>query len=171
MTPMEQIIQVVSGSEMFSLLDGFSVYNQVLVVEPDWLKTTFKNKWGTFAFKRMPFGLINADATFQRAMDIAFRGLIGKSIVVYLDDITVFSKCRSDHLHHLKQIFERCRKYRISLNPKKIIFAVSEGNLMGHIITRDGIAMDPKCAKFIAQILPPSGKKSMQYFLSKINFV
>ena len=99
---MEQILQVVSGSEMFSLLDGFSGYNQVLVAEPDKFKTTFRTKWGNFTFRRMPFGLINAGATFQWAMDIAFHGLIGQSMVFYLDDVTVFSKHRGDHLCHLK---------------------------------------------------------------------
>ena len=62
--PMEQILQMVSGSKLFSLLDGFSGYNQVLVAEEDRLKTTFRTKWGTFAYMRMPFGLINAGATF-----------------------------------------------------------------------------------------------------------
>ena len=68
---------MVSGFELFSLLDGFSGYNQVLVAEEDRLKTTFKTKWGTFTYRRMPFGLINSRAMFQRAMDITFRGLIG----------------------------------------------------------------------------------------------
>ena len=108
--PMEQLLQMVSGFELFSLLDGFSSYNQVLVAEEDRLKTTFRTKWGTFSYRRMPFGLINAGATFQRAMDIAFRGLIGRSAVVYLDDITIFSKRRGEHAFHLRQIFERCRK-------------------------------------------------------------
>ena len=89
--PMEQLLQMVSGSELFSLLDGFSGYNQVLLAEEDRLKTTFRTRWGTSAYRRMPFGLINAGATFQRAMDTAFRGLIGRSVVVYLDDITIFS--------------------------------------------------------------------------------
>ena len=77
-----------------SLLDGFSGYNQVLVAEEDRLKTTFRTRWGTFAYRRMPFGLINAGATFQRDMDIDFYGLIGRSAVVYLDDIKIFSKRR-----------------------------------------------------------------------------
>ena len=62
--PMEQLLQMVSGSELFSLLDGFYGYNQVLVAEEDILKTTFRTKWGTFAYRRMPFGLINTGATF-----------------------------------------------------------------------------------------------------------
>jgi hypothetical protein len=114
----------VSGSEIFSLLDSFSGYNQVLVSEEDGLKTTFRTKWGTFAYKRMPFRLINAGATFQMAMDVDFQGLINKCVVVYLDDVTVYSKNREEHIQHLTQIFERCRKYDISLNPKKTIFCV-----------------------------------------------
>ena len=100
--PMEQLLQMVSGSELFSLLDGFSGYNQVLVAKEDILKTTFRTKWGTFTYIRMPFGLINAGATFHRAMDIAFRGLIGRSAVVYLDHITIFSKRREEHTFHLR---------------------------------------------------------------------
>eukprot|EP00253_Pinus_taeda_P006566 PITA_06566 len=70
---MEQILQVVAGSELMSFLDGFSGYNQVLVNPDDQLKTTFRTKWGTYAYRKMPFGLINVSATFQRAMDIAFK--------------------------------------------------------------------------------------------------
>ena len=99
---------MVSGSELFSLLDGFSGYNQVLVAEEDRLRTTFCTKWGTFSYRRIPFGLINVGVTFQRAMDIAFRGLIGHSVVVYLDDVIVFSKKIEEHTYHLKHNFERC---------------------------------------------------------------
>ena len=91
---MEQILQMVSGSELFSLLDGFFGYNQLLVVEEDRLKSTFRTKWGNFTYRRMPFGLIKPGATFQRAMDIAFRGLIGHSVLFYLDDVTIFLKKR-----------------------------------------------------------------------------
>ena len=99
-------------------------YNQFLVAEEDMLKITFKTKWGTFAYRRIPFALIDAGETLQRAMDIYFHGLIGRSIVVYLDDVTIFSKRREEHAFHLKQIFEHCRKYGISLNPKKCVFVV-----------------------------------------------
>ena len=91
----------------------------------------------------MPFGLINAGATFQRVMDAAFRGLINHSIVVYLDDVTVFSKNRSDHISHLCKVLERCRKFGISLNPKKTIFAVIEGILIGFVVSKEGIMIDP----------------------------
>lgn len=98
---MEQTLQQDSGSEMFSLLDDFSGYNQVLVAPEDRLKTTFRNKWGTYAYSKMPFNLINAWATFLRAMDIAFRVLLGKSAMVYLYDITLFSKKRDENIIHL----------------------------------------------------------------------
>lgn len=111
-------------------------------MEPNILKTTFRTKWGTFAYRRIPFGLMNAGAIFQCAMDIAFRGLIGQSVVVYLDDITAFSRKQLDDICHLNKIFKRCQQYEISLNPKKSVFAMSKGNLLGHIIAIGGIKVD-----------------------------
>ena len=76
----------------------------------DQLKTTFQTKWGTYAYQKIPFGLINVGETFQRAMDIDFKGLVNKTMVIYLDDIIVYSKKRSNHLNDLKQIFEHCHR-------------------------------------------------------------
>jgi hypothetical protein len=163
--PMEQILQQVSGSERLSLLDGFSGYNQVLMSPSDQLKTTFRTPWGTYAYRKMPFGLINAGATFQRTMDISFRGLINHSVVVYLDDVTVYSKNKNDHLTHLRAVLLRCRKYDISLNPKKSIFTVEQGKLLGFIVSSDGMIIDPERTQVIAKLLPPTTKKSMQSFL------
>lgn len=88
---------------MLSLLDGFLGYNQILISKPDQIKTTFCTKWGAYAYRKMSFGLINAGATFQRAVDIAFPGLINKFIVLYWDDVMVFSKRRTDNLTNLCQ--------------------------------------------------------------------
>ena len=76
---------------MLSLLDGLFRYNQVLVATEDHLKMTFHIKWGTYAYENMSFGLINVGATFQWAINITFRDLINKSVMVYLDDITIYS--------------------------------------------------------------------------------
>ena len=84
---MDHILQKVVGSKRISLLDGFSGYNQVLVLSSDQHKTAFTTPWGTFMYVKMPFGLMNAAATFQRAMDIAFSEDIGYFIIIYLDDI------------------------------------------------------------------------------------
>eukprot|EP00253_Pinus_taeda_P020112 PITA_20112 len=102
-----------------------------------------------------------AGATFQRAMDTAFRGLINRTVVVYLDDITVFSKERSNHLHDLNQIFQRCKRYGISLNPKKSFFALDQGKLLGFIVSRDDIYINPDRIKEISEIPFPHNKKSM----------
>eukprot|EP00253_Pinus_taeda_P008408 PITA_08408 len=168
---MEQILQSVVGSKLMSFLDGFSGYNQILVHPDDRLKTTFRTKWGTYAYQKIPFGLINAGATFQRAMDIAFKGLINRTVVIYLYDITIFSKERSDHLHDLNQIFQRCKKYGISLNPKKCFFALVQGKILGFIVSKNGIYIDPDMIKEISEIHFPHNKKSMQSFLGQINFV
>jgi len=85
-------------------------------------------------------------------MDISFHGLIGQSVEVYINDVMMFLNKRSNHLCHLKQLFERCRKYGILLNPKKSIFAVSEGNLLAHIISKSGIKVDPEMVKAIMEI-------------------
>ena len=104
-------------------------------------------------------------------MDLRFRGLINKSLVFYLDGVTLYSKNREDHIQHLTQIFKRCRKYGIYLNPKKTIFGVGEGKLLGHIISQARIHIDPERIKAIAQLPLPHNKKSMQSFFGKINFV
>jgi hypothetical protein len=122
---MEMILQQVAGSKMMSLLDGFSGYNQIKVKRIDKYKTTFTTRWGTFSYERMSFGLSNAGATFQRAMQLDFDDLIDKIIQIYLDDLTVYSKTRSDHFDHLRKVFMRCRKFGISLNPSKSILCHS----------------------------------------------
>jgi ribonuclease HI len=102
---METLLQRVTGSRMISMLDGFSGYNQIKVKEEDRHKTTFTTPWGTFEYLRMSFGLSNAGATFQTAIDYAFRGLIGKIIEIYQDDLTMFSKDGKSHIESLKTSF------------------------------------------------------------------
>ena len=116
-------------------------------------KTAFTTPWGTFMYAKMPFGLMNAEATFQRAMDIYFSKEKDKMVVVYLDDITIVSRKEEDHLKQLERILLKCRRSGISLNPTKSIFvslnptksifALTSGKLLGHIISKDGIKNDP----------------------------
>ena len=90
----------------------------------------------------MPFGLKSAGETFQRAMDIAFAKEIHNFLVIYLDDLTIFSKSNQHHLDHLRQVFIKWKNYGISLNPKKSLFGLEEGKILGHIISKDGIRID-----------------------------
>ena len=109
----------------------------------------------------MPFGLKNVGATFQRAMDISFANEKDVFLVVYLDDLEVFSNSDEEHLYHLKIVFQRCRKYGISLNPKKSLFAMDEGKLLGHIISKEGIRIDPAQVEAIQRIDFPKSKKAI----------
>jgi hypothetical protein len=102
---------------------------------------------------------MNVESTFQRAMDFAFKDIIGKIIEIYQDDLIVFSKERGDHVKHLRQVFERCRKYGILLNPKKSVFGVDEGKILGHIVSKEGFKVDPSRIEAIQQIPLPGCKK------------
>eukprot|EP00253_Pinus_taeda_P034607 PITA_34607 len=168
---MDHILQRVVGDSRISLLDGFLGFNQILVHPDDQDKTAFTTPWGTFKYVKMHFGLKNAGATFQRAMDIAFAKEIYDFLVIYLDDLTPFSKSDQDHLKHLRQIFTTCRKYGIPLNPKKSLFGLEEGKLLGHIISKDGIRIDPDRIQAILQMPHPRNIKELQAFLGKINFL
>jgi len=159
------------GSSRISLLDGFSGFNQILVHPDDQDKIAFTTPWGTFKYVKMPFVLKNVGATFQRAMDIAFAKEIHDFLVIYLDDLTPFSKSDQEHLKHLRQIFMTCRKYGVSLNPKKSLFGLEEGKLLGHIISKDGIRIDSERIQAILQIPYPRNIKELQAFLGKINFL
>jgi hypothetical protein len=149
----------------------FSGYNQVSVLPEDREKTTFTTPWGTFMYAKMPFGLMNAGATFQRAMDIAFIGEKDKFVVIYLDDITVFSQSDKEHYGHLRRVFLKCRKFGLSLNPKKSLFAMKEGKLLGHIVSAEGVKIDPSRVEAIQTLSFPRSKKEVQSFLGKINFL
>ena len=167
----EQVLQQVVGAQRISMVDGFSGYNQIAMHPDDKEKTALTTPWGTFMYDKMPFGLMNAGATFQRAMDIAFVGEKDKFVVIYLDDITVFSQSDDEHLKHLRQTFLKCRKFGLSLNPKKSHFAVQEGKLLGHLVSADGIRIDPERVKAILNISLPRSKKDVQSFIGKINFL
>jgi hypothetical protein len=104
-------------------------------------------------------------------MYIDFHSLINQYVVVYLDDVIVFSKNKGDHLAHLRFVLQRCRKYGISLNPKKYVFSLEQGKLLGFIVSNEGMIIDLERTQVISKLPPPSSKKSMQSFLGQINFV
>ena len=106
-------------------------------------------------YDKIPFGLMNTCAYFQRDMDITFVGEREKFVVIYLDDITVFSDLDESHLKHLEQTFSKCRKFGLSLNPRKSHFSMQEGKLIGHIVSADGIKIDPERVKEIMKITIP----------------
>jgi hypothetical protein len=168
---MEHILQRVTGASRISMIDGFFGYNQILVMPEDREKIAFTTPWGTFMYAKMPFGLMNAGATFQQAMDIAFIGEKNQFVVIYLDDIMVFSSSDKEHRRHLRKVFMKCQRFGLSLNPKKSLFAMQEGKLLGHIVSAEGVRIDPSRVEAIQTLSLPRSKKEVQAFLGKINFL
>ena len=103
-------------------------------------------------YAKMPFGLMNAGDTFQRAMDITFSKEKDKFVVIYLDDIIVFSSSDDDHLKHLEHAFKKCKKFGVSLNPRKSFFSLEEGKFLEHFISKDGIKIDASRMEAIKKI-------------------
>ena len=119
----------------------------------------------------MPFGLINAGATFQRCISKTFADMKDRIIVIYLDDLTVFSKKRKDHMKDLRRVLQRCREHGISLNPKKSVFCVTEGKLLGHIVSQEGIKIDPDRVEAIQRLSLPINKTGVKSFFGQVNFL
>jgi hypothetical protein len=166
----DQIIDDCAGCEIFSFMDGFSGYNQINILPQVQHKMTFICPWGTFAYKKLPFGLKNIGATFQHAMSYAFHDI--KSIVKpYLDHLSEKTQWCQDHMDHLQQIFMHCRHYNIQLNPHKCIFGVESGRLLGFIVANDGIHFNPLKVKEITNLPPPRTILQLQSLQGKANFL
>ena len=104
-------------------------------------KTAFATTWGVFAYRKMPFGLTNAPATFQRLMSTALKEYLRIWLEIFLDDLCIYSRWL-EHLKYLRLVFERCRLYRISLNPLKCQFWVKHGVILGDVVSRNKISTD-----------------------------
>ena len=133
-------------------MDGFSSYNHIVVHPKDQEKTTFTTPWGTFMYAKISFGMMKTGENFQRAMDITFADEKYKILVIYLDDITIFSKFDEEHVTHLLRMFKKCRNFGLSLNPKNSFFAMKKGKLLGHIISQEGIRIDTNRVEVINKI-------------------
>ena len=163
------ILDHVAGREVMSFLDGFSGYNQISIRFADQLKTTFTTQWGTFAFSRMPFGLCNAPGTFQRAVMDIFRDFLNFFMEVFLDDFAVFGK-RTDHLGHLRKTFERCRETKLRLHPGKCFLGVTEGTLLGHVVSIKGVQVDIDKVTAILCLAAPCCVREVRGFLGAVGY-
>ena len=132
-----------------SFVDYYAGYHQILKDEKDAEKTSFTTPWGTYCYRVMPFGLKNAGATYMRAMTTIFHDMMHKEVEVYVDDVIIKSRMQIDHVRDLRNFFERLRKYNLKLNPAKCAFGVPSGKLLGFIVSRRGIELDPSNIKSI----------------------
>lgn len=102
---------------------------------------------------------------------MTFKNMIEKIVLVYLDDITIYSRSVIDHFGHLREVLIKCRDFCVYLNPLKYVFSTNQGNFLGHIVSKDSLTIDPKRIKTILSLSLPKHKKGLQFFLGRINFV
>jgi hypothetical protein len=143
------------------------------MAEEDASKTAFicPGFIGLFEWVVMTFGLKNAGATYQRAMNLIFHELLGNIVEVYIDDIVVKSAEFSSHIADLRKAFDKMCRYGLKMNPRKCAFGVSAGKFLGFVIHEQGIEIDPDRIKSIRNVGPPTCKVEVQKFLGKVNYL
>ncbi|GJR18956.1 reverse transcriptase domain-containing protein [Tanacetum coccineum] len=167
---MDQMLERLAGNEYYCFLDGFSGYFQIPIDPKDQEKTTFTCPYGTFAYRRMPFGLCNAPGTFQRCMMAIFHDMIEKTMEVFMDDFSVFGDSFSTCLTHLEKMLKRCEDTNLSLNWEKSHFMVKEGIVLGHKISKSGLEVDRAKVEVIAKLPHPTSVKGVRSFLGHAGF-
>ncbi|GJZ84052.1 reverse transcriptase domain-containing protein [Tanacetum coccineum] len=167
---MDQMLERLAGNQYYCFLDGFSGYFQIPIDPKDQEKTTFTCPYGTFAYRRMPFGLCNAPGTFQRCMMAIFHDMIEKTMEVFMDDFSVFGDSFSTCLSYLEKMLKRCEDTNLSLNWEKSHFMVKEGIVLGHKISKSGIEVDHAKVEVIAKLPHPTTVKGVRSFLGHAGF-
>ncbi|GJU91420.1 reverse transcriptase domain-containing protein [Tanacetum coccineum] len=162
---MDQMLERLAGNEFYCFLDGFSGYFQIPIDPKDQEKTTFTCPYGTFAYRRMPFGLCNAPGTFQRCMMAIFHDMIEKTMEVFMDDFSVFGDSFSSCLANLDKMLKRCEDTKLALNWEKSHFMVKEGIVLGHKISRKGIEVDKAKVDVISKLHYTNDRQGIRSFL------
>lgn len=158
------------GATIFSTLDLKSGYWQVPMDEESISKTAFTCHLGLFEFTRLPFGLTNAPAIFQRNMTKLLSGLIGTIAMVYIDDIIIYSRTPEEHAKHLEQVLERFRQAGLQLKPSKCHFGLPELDLLGYVVSAKGIRPQPKKIEAIKNLDHPTDVKGVRSFLGVVGY-
>ena len=166
----DQLLERISGHPFYCFLDGYSGYFQIEIAPEDQEKTTFTCPFGTYAYRRMPFGLCNAPATFQRCLLSMFSDMVERIMEVYMDDITVYGGDFEECLTNLEAILQRCIEKNLVLNWEKCHFMVNQGIVLGHIISSRGIEVDKAKIELISKLPPPTNVKTVRQFLGHVGF-
>nr|GEY57844.1 reverse transcriptase domain-containing protein [Tanacetum cinerariifolium] len=167
---MDQMLERLARNEYYCFLDGFLGYFQILIDPQDQEKTTFTCPYGTFAYRRMPFGLCNAPGTFQRCMMAIFHDMIEETMEVFMDDFSVFEDSFSSCLSHLDKMLKRCEDTNLVQNWEKCHFMVKEGIVLGHKISKSRIEVDKAKVDVIVKLPPPTTVKGVRSFLGHAGF-
>ncbi|GJR66278.1 reverse transcriptase domain-containing protein [Tanacetum coccineum] len=167
---MDQMLERLAENEFYCFLDGFLGYFQIPIDPQDQEKTTFTCPYGTFAYRRMPFGLCNAPGTFQRCMVAIFHDMIEKTMEVFMDDFLVFGDSFASCLSNLDKLLKRCEDTNLVLNWEKCHFMCKEGIVLGHKISKFGIEVDRAKVDVIAKLPHLTTVKGVRSFLGHAVF-
>jgi hypothetical protein len=157
-----QIMDSTTSYELLSFLDAYSGYHQISLAIDDKEKISFITPFGIFCYTKMTFGLKNGGATYQKCVHTVLKCQIGQNVKAYIDDIVVKSEKCEDLLDDFKGTFDKMRKFKMMLNPKKCVFDVSSGKLLGYMISSWGIGTNPKKVEAIKKLQPPQTRKEIQ---------
>ncbi|GAA5916771.1 hypothetical protein JCM5296_001318 [Sporobolomyces johnsonii] len=166
----DETLDRLSGAQFFTKLDLRNGYHQLRIAEGDEWKTAFRTRYGHFEYQVMPFGLTNTPAAFQNLINDTFRPFLDSFVVVYLDDILVYSKTKEQHEAHVKQVLETMREAKLYAKAEKCTFDDSSTEYLGFIIDRDGVKMDPTKIEAVRSWPLPTNVKEVQSFLGFANF-
>ncbi|XP_050254823.1 uncharacterized protein LOC126700654 [Quercus robur] len=166
----DQMLDRLARYSSYCFLDGYSGYNQIAIAPEDQEKTTFTCPYGTFAFRRMPFGLCNAPATFQRCMMAIFFDMVEDIMEIFMDDFSVYGTSFDHCLHNLALVLQRCEDKNLVLNWEKCHFMVQEGIVLGHRVSSKGIEVDRAKIVTIEKLPPAKNVKGIRSFLGHAGF-
>ncbi|CAI7801038.1 unnamed protein product [Closterium sp. NIES-54] len=166
----EDLFDRLQGAQWFSALDLAQGYHQLRITEDDVPKTAFRSPFGHFQWRVLSFGLTNAPASFQRAMNDVFRDAIGQFILVYLDDILVYSKTEDEHMEHLKWVLGKLREHKYYARLWKCHFYKRELEYLGHVVGHNGLKVDPKKVAAVQEWPVPRDVGQVRSFLGLANY-
>ena len=166
----DDLLSQMNGAKVFSSLDLAQGYHQIRIADEDVPKTGFTTPYGHYQFKVMCFGLSNAPGTFQRVMNRLFSKQMHKYVVIYLDDILIFSKSPEEHVQHLKEVLSILRKHKLFAKMSKCDLNMSQVLYLGHIVSRDGLSVDPKKVATVQDWPVPKDLHELRCFLGLTNY-